>query len=461
MMALRCRAVFLVLFAALPLTHELTAGENRWTKNPLAGWDPAADPSTPGLLYAGSEHGIMRSVDHGANWLPLGLRGDPLAAGHSTIVYATDTRLDAGFWVQRIFKSDDRGEHWSSIRVVQSAALLLEPRIELDRDDARILYVVDTVRVGMLCPLANAIQRSVDGGATWQVTAPWGEGFVSLSLAVDPLSAGTVYVSTAPIATVSCSVPAAPAAVFKSADAGSTWVALPNAPPGLLAVDPSAPATIYSSTPEGLFRSTDGGSTFALRSRNLPLGVRTLEVSPVNSNRLYASTSGDGVWTSGDAGASWVPINQGLESPLITDLAVEGNGEVLHAATPAGLFDYEVSAESTILALDPGGHPFRVTVQAFNPRTGETGVGLATAVNDFFGYFSLPALTGNPANPEVVVKILDGTGFNGAYWVFSSTLTGLEFELTVMEELTGRVRQYTKPAGSTCGEFDTEAFPVP
>ena len=54
--------------------------------------------------------------------------------------------------------------------------------------------------------------------------------------------------------------------------------------------------------------------------------------------------------------------------------------------------------------------------------------------------------------------MLDGTAINGRYWVFYGGLTDLEYTLTVTESGTGRVRTYTKPAGSACGGFDTEGF---
>lgn len=83
---------------------------------------------------------------------------------------------------------------------------------------------------------------------------------------------------------------------------------------------------------------------------------------------------------------------------------------------------------------------------------------MAAAQNDLFGYFSLPELTGNPANPEVFVKMLDGTPVNGKLWVFYGGLTDLEYTLTVTDTVSGTSREYHKDPGSACGGFDTEAF---
>jgi hypothetical protein len=114
--------------------------------------------------------------------------------------------------------------------------------------------------------------------------------------------------------------------------------------------------------------------------------------------------------------------------------------------------------QSTTLVLNSA-HSFNVTLSARDPRTNNTGPGIALPQNDLFGYFSIPALTGNGSNPEVFVKILDGRIINQSFWVFYGHLTDLEYDLTVRENATGRVNVYHKPAGQQPGGFDTTAFP--
>ncbi len=104
------------------------------------------------------------------------------------------------------------------------------------------------------------------------------------------------------------------------------------------------------------------------------------------------------------------------------------------------------------------GSRFRVEVVGLDQRTGATGAGSAIIRDDLFGYFSLPALTGNPDNPEVFVKVLDGRPVNGHFWVFFSGLTDLEYTLTVTDTISGQTRTYWKAPGSACGAFDVSAF---
>ncbi len=101
---------------------------------------------------------------------------------------------------------------------------------------------------------------------------------------------------------------------------------------------------------------------------------------------------------------------------------------------------------------------FRVTLSAKDPRTGATGPGQATAFNNEVGYYSVPALTGNPNNLEVFVKVLDGRPVNGKFWVFYGGLTDFELTIVVTDVTTGAVKTYTRPGGSLGGGADTSAF---
>lgn len=120
--------------------------------------------------------------------------------------------------------------------------------------------------------------------------------------------------------------------------------------------------------------------------------------------------------------------------------------------------DVVVSAADTLQLATRGGHPFTVALTATDQRTGRTAPGQAIPQNDLFGYFSIPALTGNADNPEVFVKILDGTAVNGEFWVFYGHLTDLVYDLTVTEVATGFSKTYHKDAGNSAGGFDTSGF---
>ncbi len=65
----------------------------------------------------------------------------------------------------------------------------------------------------------------------------------------------------------------------------------------------------------------------------------------------------------------------------------------------------------------------------------------------------------NSANVEAVIKVLDGCGVNGHYWVFAGGLTDVEVALTVTDTGTGAVKTYANAAHTKFQPIqDTSAF---
>ena len=82
--------------------------------------------------------------------------------------------------------------------------------------------------------------------------------------------------------------------------------------------------------------------------------------------------------------------------------------------------------------------------------------------NDVYGYFSLPTLSGNAGNPELIVKMVDASAIGQNYWVFYGTMTDLIFTLTVTENATGIAKTYVQNGAKPSGQFDTSGFlPTP
>ncbi len=75
---------------------------------------------------------------------------------------------------------------------------------------------------------------------------------------------------------------------------------------------------------------------------------------------------------------------------------------------------------------------------------------LLTSQSGVFWFFS-------STNPEVAVKVLDGTPVNGRYWVFFAPLTDQVYQVVVTDTNTGAVKTYNSPP-PYCGIADTSAF---
>jgi ELWxxDGT repeat protein len=97
----------------------------------------------------------------------------------------------------------------------------------------------------------------------------------------------------------------------------------------------------------------------------------------------------------------------------------------------------------------------RFRVEAFwRDFQGHFGSGKAVALTTDTGYFWFF----NPANVEVVLKVLDGQGVNGHHWVFYGALSTVEYTLTVTDTQTGAARRYVNPPSRLGSVADTIAF---
>jgi hypothetical protein len=79
-------------------------------------------------------------------------------------------------------------------------------------------------------------------------------------------------------------------------------------PVGAVAIDPLDPMTLYAATGGGVFKSTDGGTTWTLTSLTNG-GVSSLEVAPradaAEPTTLFVGTYDGVVFKSSDGGATW------------------------------------------------------------------------------------------------------------------------------------------------------------
>jgi len=101
------------------------------------------------------------------------------------------------------------------------------------------------------------------------------------------------------------------------------------------------------------------------------------------------------------------------------------------------------------------GSRFQVAVHWKNQHAGGAeGEGTAVPSTDQTGYFWFF----DPANLELVVKVLDGRGLNGHFWVFYGALSDVEYTITVTDTVTGTSKTYHNLPGSFCGRGDTTAF---
>ena len=243
------------------------------------------DPTDARIAFFGHHNGVLRTEDGGRTWSPL-VERTSFDAMNLGISRADAQRLYlAGHDVFQV--SLDGGRTWQPVAHNLPGTDI--HGFAVSPDDSDRLYAL-VVGHGSL--------RSGDGGRTWESL---GSGLPSDMTAL--ASAGgtpeVLYASSGR------------SGVLRSADGGANWSRTSTVPGSrgvlTLAVDPTAPQTVYAGTEEGLFKTTDSGRTWAL----LPVPARNvmaLAVSPSDPNVLLtiAVENRRGlVFRSEDGGRSW------------------------------------------------------------------------------------------------------------------------------------------------------------
>jgi hypothetical protein len=84
-----------------------------------------------------------------------------------------------------------------------------------------------------------------------------------------------------------------------------------------ISIDPVNPSIVYVGLSSGIYKSINGGASWAASQAGFPGGatINVLAVDPVTPSNVYAATA-LGVYKSVDAGATWIASNNGLNGGL-------------------------------------------------------------------------------------------------------------------------------------------------
>jgi photosystem II stability/assembly factor-like uncharacterized protein len=233
-------------------------------------------------------------------------------------------QVNGGVW-----KSDDYGRTWNPIFDEQPTQSI--GAIAVAPSDPNIIYVASGE--GLHRPdlsVGDGIYKSTDAGKTWTHLG-LRDGQQIPALAVDPRDPNKVFAAV-------LGHPYGPneeRGLYRSTDGGQNWQRViskdENTGASDVEIDPSNPDVVYASmwearegpwedgnekngTGGGLFKSTDGGSTWHQLTKGLPedLSQIYVAIAPSDSKRIYATLSTAvgklSVYRSDDAGESWSQI---------------------------------------------------------------------------------------------------------------------------------------------------------
>src|SRR5207244_2176216 len=243
----------------------------------------------------------------------------------------------------------------------------------------------------------DGVYKSTDGGKTWKHIG-LRDGQQIGAVIVDPKNPDRVFVAVLghPYG------PNAERGVFRSTNGGQSWDKVlykdPDTGAIALAFDPNNPQIIYADLwagcqgpwenaswqgpNSGLFKSTDGGSTWRQLTKGLPTADQSLGrigfgISASDPQRIYATVDarqGGGIYRSDDAGESWRRIASearlwGRGSDFAEIKVDPKNPDVVYVANTALYRSTDAGRTWTCIRGAPGGDDYHtVWINPDNPQ---------------------------------------------------------------------------------------------
>jgi photosystem II stability/assembly factor-like uncharacterized protein len=349
------------------------------------------DPTNSNVVWVGTQNtrGIFKSADGGWTWTRkdqgviekdgITFRGITIDPTDSDIVYAA-AELSSWAWNQGqprsgrefdmtggvVYKTTDGGESWTEVWRGDSLARY----IWIDPRDTDVLYVSTGIfdreaansnpQTGD--PGGEGVIKSTDGGKTW---ANINNGLNNLyvgSLFMHPTNPDILIAGTGNIQYQEHT------GVYRSTNGGSTWeqtLRTDGESIESVEISTSNPDIVYAGGNSSIYRSEDGGQTWKRVSGGgengwgAP-GVRAgfpidFQVDPRNPDRIFANEYGGGNFLSEDGGVTWVDASRGYTGAQVRAIAVDPNepGRVIAAARSGIFISYDGGANWTGLNYPP------------------------------------------------------------------------------------------------------------
>lgn len=267
------------------------------------------DPNNPNTVYFGAPAGgIWKSTNSGDNWTPLGddfpqmgVSGIAVDYNNSNIIYLATGDPDASnTYSVGVLKSTNGGLTWNTTGLTFLNTTTYSGDILINPNDSNMLWVATT----------NGIYRTINAGVNWNLVQAG--DFSGGRIRLKPGTSSTVYA-------VSNN------RFYRSTNSGSSFSIVTTGLPSssgrlILDVTPANSDYIYilsattSNGFQGIYRSTDGGSTWTKTSGTTNIFESTqayydlaLAVSTTNANEIYTGCLN--VWKSTDGGVSVTKIS--------------------------------------------------------------------------------------------------------------------------------------------------------
>jgi len=250
-----------------------------------------------------------------------------------------------GSW---IYESTDRGANWHRLAKLDSSDDLVLDNIVVDQASPATVYAA-AWQIGQP---GGGLWISHDGGQSWKM--------------VEALRAQSIFALTQAPSNPHILFAGTLQGVFRSTDSGSSWTLI--SPPGSkeihevesLAVDPTDPDILYAGTWHLPWKTTDGGKNW----KNIKQGVIedsdvfSIIVDPANPQQVFLSAC-SGIYKSQNAGELFhkikgIPTDARrtrvlMQDPTNHDVVYAGTTEGLYKTTDAGRTFQPMTADDVIV----------------------------------------------------------------------------------------------------------------
>ncbi len=258
-----------------------------------------------------------------------------------------------------IFKTINGGADWYP--VFDEFSYIAIAHIVFDINNPDILYAgTGDPNISGFPFIGDGLYKSIDGGETWSYSGLEEVGIIS-RIIVHPANSEIIYAGAMGLPFERNEH----RGLYKSTDAGGTWeqVLFIDDDAGVIDLesDPENPDVVYaavwnrirnnhesvvSGLDAGIWKTTDGGSTWTELSVGLPGGAQSrisIEMHPENPDILYAGYVGtalsfNGLYKTVNAGSNWSSIDIGPVDGVMSGFGWYFDGLQLNPYNPDQLF---------------------------------------------------------------------------------------------------------------------------